>query len=488
MVKANLRKTIEDIKAGKSGPPREVQAHTTQLEYEIQLYKRPKSKGQYCDILSKFQEKYSKEEIENAMKKVWAVAIGDLPQANEPASPQMTLQESYLLLREILSKYMDMPKEHQLIVSLWIIGTYFHKTFNSFPFLFINAMRSGGKTRLLKIIEATCYNGEISNNISEAVLFRTAEHSTILIDEMENVGRKEKETLRSLFNSAYKRGAVVKRMRKKVTREGEEQVVETFKLYAPIAMANIWGMNDVLGDRCISLVLEKSSHAEKTKLLEDFATNPLFLAFKDSLNTIQCSLCSVDVENKYIDIHQKWNNFIDRVYSYVPTYITYTTLTTLTTLIDVILDEETFKTFTTIHQTGIDARNLEIYFSLFMVAKMIGEDVFNEIIIVAKDRVKEKKEEDVTESIDVAIYDFVSKREENLEYYSVSDLLYQFRNFFQGGDEEKEKWMTIQWFGRALKRLALIKIKRRVSNGMEVMLNVAKAKEKLKMFKTEEKP
>jgi len=43
-------------------------------------------------------------------------------------------------------------------------------------------------------------------------------------------------------------------------------VIEEFAVYCPIAMANIRGMENVLGDRCISLILEKSSKNSNHKI------------------------------------------------------------------------------------------------------------------------------------------------------------------------------------------------------------------------------
>ena len=91
----------------------------------------------------------------------------------------------------------------------------------------------------------------------------------------------------------------------------------------------------------------------------------------------------------------------------------------------------------------------------------------------------EKKHEEETESVDVMVYDFISKQEEGLIYMSVRELTNQFRNFA----DESEEWLNSKWFGRALKRLDLVIEKRRKGYGMEVMLNVKKAKKKIMMFK-----
>ena len=54
------------------------------------------------------------------------------------------------------------------------------------------------------------------------------------------------------------------------------------------------------------------------------------------------------------------------------------------------------------------------------------------------------------------------------------------RNWVQGCHFD---WINPRWMGRALKRLALTKEKVRKSKGIEVILDVYKAQEKIKMFK-----
>src|SRR3989304_10160453 len=62
---------------------------------------------------------------------------------------KISLGICYENIIEVIKKYMDMPEEQIKIVSVWIIGTYFHDCFDTYPFLFLNAMRGSGKTRLL---------------------------------------------------------------------------------------------------------------------------------------------------------------------------------------------------------------------------------------------------------------------------------------------------------------------------------------------------
>ena len=255
--------------------------------------------------------------------------------SNPSRTEEITREEAIRLLRQsyddiivLIQKYLDMPIENVKIVALWIIGTYFHVGFNTYPFLFINAMRGSGKTRLLKIISTLQRNGDgnVQNNISEAVTFRMAKQRGIIIDEFEQIGSKDKAVLRELLNSAYKKGAVVRRMKKTKVNGQEAQVVEEFDLYTPVALANIWGIDEVLGERCITIQLEKSDNPNITRKIEDFDTNPLFSNLKVRLNTIQCSLCSVVTVKNII---QRWNDYLDSTLSTTYTTLHYTT--TLTT-------------------------------------------------------------------------------------------------------------------------------------------------------------
>jgi len=51
-------------------------------------------------------------------------------------------------------------------------------------------------------------------------------------------------------------------------------IQEEFEPYKPLCLANIWGIEEVLGDRCVTIILEKSSRQDIMKILEDFDSNP----------------------------------------------------------------------------------------------------------------------------------------------------------------------------------------------------------------------
>jgi hypothetical protein len=318
----------------------------------------------------------------------------------------------------------------------------------------------------------------MTNNITEAVLFRTASAHTIVIDENESIVKKEKSGLRELLNSAYKKGSTVERMRKTKDQEGEKQVVEAFELYTPIAMANISGMEEVLGDRCITLILEKSDNQSKTKLIEDFEENPIFKSIKRTFKDNQCSLCNV-VSQK--NIKREWNKHVKRLYNNnnITTYTTYNTITTESQR-EIPVSESVVMLFDKIESLNIDGRNLELFFPILTIGHILGDDMVDELLEIIKTMVNTKRKDEFSDSPDVALYEFVAKRD-SLEYYNISDLLQEFKHFFTS-DEGDRDWLNAKWFGRALRRLKLVLDDRRESRGVKVILDISKAKEKLKMF------
>lgn len=404
----------------------------------------------------------------------------------KPSIPLLTIKrmvvDVYERIIEVLNTYIDTTQENKETLAIWIIGTYLHKEFVSFPRLFINAMKGSGKSRLLQILKALCWNATAQASMTEAVLFRNASKQTLLFDESESISSREQGTMRELLNSGYKRGTEVKRMKKAVTKEGEQQVTESFDLYGPVALANINGMEDVLGDRCISIVLEKSKDLSKTLLLEDFEENLLIRDLKFALHTILVYRCSVVYSPQTIC---KYNLYT------LTTLHTHTTQTPLTTLyhlkplilkeeMDFTITEEEIQFFKRIHETGIDGRNLEIFFPLLTIAKSISEELLNDVCEIAKQYVLDKTKQDQMENTDWSFIDFIARQPATLNYVPVAEIVRKFKDFFAVDDVD---WLNSKWVGQSLKRLKLSLNKRRIGKGVEYILNVAKAQDRLKMFK-----
>jgi hypothetical protein len=370
------------------------------------------------------------------------------------------LLEVYRTIIDILKEFCDLNPKYYPLISLWIIGTYYHDKFPSYPYLYFNAMKGSGKSRILKLITYLSKDGSMLNSLTEAVLFRTK--GTLAIDEFEGITRKGSEALRELLNSAYKEGIAVKRMKKVKTLTGEEQVVEEFNVYRPILLANINGLDDVLGDRCIQIILDKSNNPKITRKIEIYKQHFPIQKIK-TFPFEECSLCSVDYPPEHL--YGEWNKYIDNIYTNNTYY--YNNKNNTNNIL-----------FEKINKTGIEGRHLELGLPLFIMANQIGEEVLDEILLIFKDIIDNKKREDFVESLDVSLIQFISEELEG-KWKTIKELFNGFKSYVQ----MEEHWFNDKWFGRALKRLNLVKEKKRMNYGMLVLLDVPKAIDKIRMFK-----
>jgi hypothetical protein len=387
------------------------------------------------------------------------------------------LRRNFDNIKSILDDYMDMNEDDKTLVTLWVIGTWFHKDFLAYPYLYINAMRGSGKTRLEGIIKYLAWNGELLASLRESTLFRMAGKKTLILDEFEHISSKESLNLQELLNASYKKGMKVIRMRKVKLPTGEEQVMDEFEPYAPVVMANINGMDDVLGSRCINIILEKSDNPFFSCKAENFDENIQFFDIRQTFKTISCSSVVIFVKN----IYTKWNNFINERHIYTnytlyTNYTNYTNYTKTTEISDLKLDN----LFLKLYESGIVGRDFELFLPLLLIANKLGEEYFNKMLEIAKKKVKEKKVEEATLNNDVLLYEFVSLQDGT--YFKVNELTDLFKLWLGEKLYDKDSEINNRWMGRALKRLNLIVEKRRLAGGVEIKLDTLKAKEKGKMF------
>lgn len=388
--------------------------------------------------------------------------------------PEEVMRECYYKMIDIYKYYMDMPDSSIILHVLYDIGTWLHHRFTTFPYLYINAMKGSGKTRLIKLHShfAKGGNGQYEVGITDAVLYRTPKHHTLIYDECESISQKEMGKFREYLNVCYKQGAVVKRNKKVKDSTGEDYKIELFEPFKPVIMANINGMDEVVNDRSIVTILEKSSKQNVVMKLEDFDTNQDIKVLNELLRRF-----SVVVSCRYVSggLNKVWNTYIDSIYNDTIYNDTKQHIDTEE------LDADMLSFFNKIRELGVNGRNLELFFPLFGIARMIGDDVLDDFLEVVKDIVSIKKEDALSESNDIMFFDFVASQPQEITYVPIKEVSRKFREWTGGEDFANEKWI-----GRALKRLGLSLSMKRMAAGRQVILNVAKAKEKLKIFKTEE--
>ena len=381
---------------------------------------------------------------------LWVRGEGKMKDEKKEDGNNNNLKELFENLIEIFEYYLDDTSENYVIYSLWTIGIQFHEQFITYPYLFLNAIKGSGKSRLLRLI-AEISNGKFTVAITEAGLYRTK--GLLCIDETESLHSKDKQALKEILNSSYKKGQKIIRMKKIKSKIEEKFEAEELETYRPIALANIYGMEEILGDRCITRILEKSDNEKKTKIIEDYSNDEKIIKIKELIKEIK----SEDKFKFDKNIFQEWNNFIKN--------------NTKT---------KNFELFSKLKNTEINGRNLELFFPLLLIALNIEEKIFDIVLEICKNMTKEKSEKDYYESTDVKVYEFISKLKgtEKSEYF-IKGLLNDFKKEYQIDEE----WTNPKWFSRELHKLNLIIEQKRESEGFYIKLNIEKAKEKLKIFK-----
>ncbi len=241
-------------------------------------------------------------------------------------------------------------------------------------------------------------------------------------------------------------------------------------------MANIWGMDEVLGDRCITIILEKSDNLAIIKQVENFGKDEEIKKIVRDLSQLECRWCMNEGKKNW---ERDWNSYIFEKYSPKDLDLhTLHTLPTPTSLTTPLSDLPYL--FTVIDDTNISGRELELSMPFFIMASSMG--ILDETVSALKKIVDDKKAEYLIESKDIQIFDFVSQQNQVSNYISLNKLNSQFRDFIGVGEKE-DNWINPRWFSRALKRLVLIEKKIRRSGGTHVILDIQKAQEKMKMFK-----
>lgn len=186
-----------------------------------------------------------------------------------------TFHQLLSAIREVLLHYVKFRHEEEAaLVACWVVGTYFHPLFTTFPRLNITGIYQSGKSKLLSMIAAMSRDGELLITPTHASLFRDADARwyTACLDEMEKLSHEDHRQIRAFLNTGYKAGARVPRM------EGSAEkgwVTKYYKAYVPVAVASIEGADLVLADRSVTITLERAL-SRKIKRREVDLRDPTF--------------------------------------------------------------------------------------------------------------------------------------------------------------------------------------------------------------------
>jgi hypothetical protein len=383
------------------------------------------------------------------------VKLAELIEENE----RPTLEEIYKELSEKLDYYVDTSQDSKLLIKLWILASHFHNNFPTFPILYLNAMRGCGKTRLLNFISHTSLGtiGNVQNSISESALFHSA-GNTLAIDEIEPKG-VEKSNLNLLLNSCYKKGTKVSRMNKVKDNKKEGYEKEEHSLYMPVVLANIYGIDRVLEDRALIVVLERSFNPVITNRIEDFDRRLAGLKVKLRLLSSDTMTRMTGVTH----IIDGWNDYIDSL-----------SISNYASQVSQVSQVSLYKR---IFEAGINGRTMELCFPLLITASLVSEEVFTQALNIFSSINKKRRETELDEE-HIQIYRFVSTLGMQLENFETAHNLLERFKVFVGYDTR----LNPTSFSMALERLQLIKERKRTGTQRLLRLDVKKASQIIGLF------
>ena len=143
-----------------------------------------------------------------------------------------------------------------LIFGLYTMLSYVYPVFDAVPYLHLTGLPGSGKTHAARILAALSFNGHIEVDPTEASLFRTIESTRglVVLDDQETgvTNRSHSQNpFMTILKVGYKRGGQVTRME----RRGNDFTPLTFDVYCPKIITNVFGLEDILADRTIPILM-----------------------------------------------------------------------------------------------------------------------------------------------------------------------------------------------------------------------------------------
>jgi hypothetical protein len=250
--------------------------------------------------------------------------------------------ELFNMVRDVVKQYVNMDWDLRLydFVSTFIIATYFYDMFTAFPRVHINGPYGSGKTRLGLVIAYSSRHGFVIVDPSEASIYRSIEAygPTIYVDEA-----ILNERLERLLSVGYKKGIQVPRVDKT---SKEEFIINLFETYSPV----IYGFTELPSERQLQRSIVVNMFRAPDPNPEKRDPDP------EDLRWLR--------EELYLARLTRANEVI-----------------------------ETMKVVKDILSNGFVGREFELWYPILTIAKLCGDEVFNNVLSLAKEDVERRKSE-----------------------------------------------------------------------------------------------
>jgi hypothetical protein len=250
--------------------------------------------------------------------------------------------ELFNMVRDFVKQYVNMDWDPRLydFVSVFIISTYFYDLFTAFPRICLHGPFGSGKTRLGMVIAYASRHGFVIIDPSEASVYRSIEAygPTVYIDES-----VLNERLERILSAGYKKGAKVPR----IDRTGRDTfILNLFETYSPV----VFGFTELPSERQLqrSVVINMFRAPDPNPERRDPEPEDL-------------------------------RQLREELY-----------LARLTRANEVV---EAMKVVKDILGDGFVGREFEVWYPILTIAKLCGDEVFNNVLSLAKEDVERRKSE-----------------------------------------------------------------------------------------------
>lgn len=345
-----------------------------------------------------------------------------------------TGKETFDAVKGVWDHYLSVADERfRNLNPLWDIGTYFVSIWKAYPYMEHVSLKPGtGKSKALKLSSLIAFNGRFLVSATAPTLFRLVERNepALCLDEVERLvmggGKKATETseLVELINSGYSRGATVPRW--ETGPDGKYHLVES-SVFCPKRIAGLKALDRLQATRSRAIRqvhLPAAKDDERGDREPDELSGP-FQKLRD--------LCYLFALSK---AEEAWHLYQDS------------------------------GPFCMAKEFKLDNRAWQIWKPLLVTAKLIGDDLYQEVGKAAEELTRDAAidAQDDEDSWDGRLWRSLQELLDDKEGFveiSVSTIKDQVRLLFG----ENEKKPTASWIWGRLKRAGLGKFKDHTRTG-----------------------
>jgi hypothetical protein len=175
------------------------------------------------------------------------------------------------LVLTLIEEHVAITADERMAVALWVLHCWVFERYPITPRLvLLSPVRGRGKTTLIVLLELLIGQACRTDNVTAAAIYHRLDrtpHTTLLVDEGDNLELLRNGVLRSVFNSGHRRGGGIDRFVGGWPRK--------YQVFAPLAVAAIGMLPLPLLHRAILINMQRSRKGRLKRLDE---SDPAFAA------------------------------------------------------------------------------------------------------------------------------------------------------------------------------------------------------------------